>query len=536
MDADDPAVLLGELQRLRDDVEREGRELFETWRPHLRRRNLLVSGTNLAHYLALRRRDVRPLQLALQNWGLSSLGRSEGHVLSTLDGALASLAAVCGRSAGPHGPLPRRPRARAFTRGRRMLDVATRQLFGPDPPGRRVRIMVTLSGEAATDEALIPDLARLGVDCFRINCAHDGPDAWERMVALVRAASEETGRGHRILMDLGGPKPRTGDVVLPGRKRVVAGDRIWIGRAPGCRPEDLSPDTFVTTCTLPEALTDVGSGARVWVDDGKIGATVVAAAPEGLLLEVTEVPPKGAKLKAEKGLNFPGTHVRIPALTERDLLALDFVVRHADLVGYSFVQTEEDMLWLRREIEARTARPERLGIVAKIETETAVLNLPEIIVHAAGSQPFAVMIARGDLAIEIGYRRLAEIQEEILWFCEAAHVPVVWATQVLEGLVKKGRPSRAEMTDAAAGERAECVMLNKGPFQRDAVRMLHDVLARMEEHHLKRTGLLRPLAIAKYALRAGRPAAPTPDHPGLPQRGASAATWGRARGASPRSP
>ena len=131
--------------------------------------------------------------------------------------------------------------------------------------------------------------------------------------------------------------------------------------------------------------------------------------------------------------------------------------------------------------------------MAKIETPQAVSNLPELIVQAAGQQPFAVMIARGDLAIAIGYQRLAEIQEEILWLCEAAHIPVIWATQVLENLVKKGIPSRAEMTDAAMSDRAECVMLNKGPFIAEAVTILDDVLTRMEEHQLKKTPQLRAL-------------------------------------------
>ena len=134
-----------------------------------------------------------------------------------------------------------------------------------------------------------------------------------------------------------------------------------------------------------------------------------------------------------------------------------------------------------------------MPIVAKIETKLAFANLPELIVQAAGANPFAVMIARGDLAVEIGYERLSEIQEEILWLCEAAHVPVIWATQVLESLVKRGMPSRGEFTDAAMAERAECVMLNKGPYIEEGIAVLDDVLRRMETHRIKRSAQLRPL-------------------------------------------
>ncbi|HQT27085.1 MAG TPA: pyruvate kinase, partial [Burkholderiales bacterium] len=125
-------------------------------------------------------------------------------------------------------------------------------------------------------------------------------------------------------------------------------------------------------------------------------------------------------------------------------------------------------------------------------TKKAVENLPEIIIHGA-KHDFGVMIARGDLALEIGYERLAEIQEEILWVCEAAHVPVVWATQVLESMVKAGLPSRAEITDAAMAERAECIMLNKGEYLLNALSVLDNVAMRMQNHQSKKTSKFRAL-------------------------------------------
>jgi pyruvate kinase len=166
-------------------------------------------------------------------------------------------------------------------------------------------------------------------------------------------------------------------------------------------------------------------------------------------------------------------------------------VRHADIIGFSFVRTAADLDALAQAL-AQRGRPD-IGIIAKIETRAAVRNLPEIIIHGAGSHPFGVMVARGDLAVEIGYERMAEIQEEILWLCEAAHVPVIWATQVLEGLVKRGRPSRAEISDAAMSVRAECVMLNKGPYLVRALSVLDDLVARMQHHQRKKTAQFRAL-------------------------------------------
>jgi pyruvate kinase len=141
-------------------------------------------------------------------------------------------------------------------------------------------------------------------------------------------------------------------------------------------------------------------------------------------------------------------------------------------------------------------RRKRLGIILKIETPKAFERLPDLILAAMRSNRVGVMIARGDLAVECGFERTGELQEEIMWIAEAAHVPVIWATQVLENLAKKGQLSRAEITDAAMAVRAECVMLNKGPYVVDAVRVLDDVLRRMQCHQAKKSALLRPLALA----------------------------------------
>jgi pyruvate kinase len=149
-----------------------------------------------------------------------------------------------------------------------------------------------------------------------------------------------------------------------------------------------------------------------------------------------------------------------------------------------------------------------MGIVLKIETLRAFEQLPSILLAAMHTPLAGVMIARGDLAVECGYERLSEVQEEILWLCEAAHMPTIWATQVLEGLTKNGIPSRAEVTDAAMGERAECVMLNKGPYVVEAVKALDNILVRMQAHQTKKSALLRHLNIAGSLLKgsvSGRP-------------------------------
>ncbi|MBF2001070.1 MAG: hypothetical protein IGS38_10160 [Synechococcales cyanobacterium M58_A2018_015] len=518
----DPRELLAKLQTLRQTVYSEGQSTFERWQPHLRRPGFSNSALNLAYYLALRRQDLRPLQAALRPWGLSSLGRIEAQVMPNLDAVIATLGSLC--QVDP-STLPPRPTLDDFFDGERLLHQHTEELFGPTDPRRRVRIMVTLPTEAAEHYDFVKELLQRGAACVRINCAHDSASQWLAMVEHVRRAEQDLNRSCKILMDLGGPKPRTLAVRLPrDKRRIFLGDRVLLTpfAPPAVEPavenegsctdggndsDRLSnrlsngTDLVQAGCSIPEILDSLSPGAAVWIDDGKIGATVIEtgypSAPDqspGVLLEITHVKSEGAKLKPDKGLNFPDTVLSISPLTDKDLQDLDFVVSHADIIGYSFVQTAADIEQLQQQLAQRLGERATVpAIVAKIETPEAVRNLPELIVHAAGKQPFGVMIARGDLAVEIGYQRLAEIQEEILWLCEAAHVPVIWATQVLENLVKTGVPSRGEITDAAMAERAECVMLNKGSYVAEAVTILDDVLTRMQAHQLKKTPQLRAL-------------------------------------------
>jgi pyruvate kinase len=485
-----PSALLAELQALRHSVLQEGQAIFNGWRAQIHRQAFLKSSLNLAYYLALRHHDLRSLQAALMPWGLSSLGRIESRVLPNLDAVIATLSAICQTS---QEPLPKRPTAEDFFEGDRLLQKQTEELFGKPPSHRRVRIMVTLPTDAAEQPDLVQNLIKGGTDCVRINCAHDTPEIWEAMIANVRRAEVNTGYSCKILMDLGGPKPRLGMAIPPdtNHKRIFRDDHLLVTREV---PTSSEVPYFQAQCSLPEVLEQLEIGMSVWIDDGHIGAQVESFLPEGVMLRITHADLKGSKLRLDKGLNFPDTELTLSPLTDKDLQDLKFVVTHADIVGYSFVQTPQDIALLQQELHLLLPQKSQIpAIIAKIETPQAVRNLPELIVQAAGKQPFGIMIARGDLAVEVGYQRLAEIQEEILWLCEAAHIPVIWATQVLETLVKKGIPSRAEMTDAAMGERAECVMLNKGPFILAAVAILDDVLSRMQAHQIKKSPQLRAL-------------------------------------------
>lgn len=573
------------------------------------------SALNLLHYLALRRRDLRPLQLRLAAMGLSSLGRAESNVLASVDAVLRVLHRIARRDSQPEPPyVP----ASDFAQGTARLAAHAEALLGPTVPGRPVRIMVTMPSEAADDGRLVHALLKHGMDCMRINCAHDDAAVWARIIAHLRDAERNLGRRCRVFMDLGGPKLRTGPLapgpavarVHPVRDvygRVVAPARIWFTAADATQPapspagtslqvpadwlarvregdrvtftdtrgarractvveanahgawaeatetaylspgvrlrhvpadaarrahtcrlaplpsrdgvlmlqkgdllivsRDLQPGHPATHdsagavltpttigCTLPEAFELARPGEPIWFDDGRIGGVIEHIDAGQVRVRITQDHVKPLRLRADKGINLPATRLRIAALTPKDVEDLPFVAQHADIVGLSFASSVADVEALQRHLAELGGR--QPAIVLKIETRQGFEALPEMLLAALRAPQCGVMIARGDLAVECGFERLAEVQEEILWLCEAARVPVVWATQVLETLAREGRPSRAEISDAAMGLRAECVMLNKGPYIVSAVRTLDDILRRMHAHQVKKRAMLRALRLA----------------------------------------
>jgi pyruvate kinase len=610
------AALCADLDSLHSDIQRVAAESssFIDGVPA----NYRESARNLIHYLALRRHDLRALQPKLSALGLSSLGRSEARVLASVAAVRNALQALASYPGGQNSV------DTESAVQHELLAAHTQALLGPAPANRRVRIMVTMPTEAAHDYTLVHELVRNGMNCMRINCAHDDADVWTKMIEHVRRASRALGRPCGVAMDLAGPKLRTGPLeagravlkIRPERDnygRVTAPARVWLA-APGGRgapsPADatlplpagwlkrlltgntlkftdargahrvlhvvqvdddgvwteLHKTSYISTgttmrrtgargkaaaavvgelvsnerpivlhvgdtlligrslkpgrpathdgrgrvltpavigCTLPEVFEDVRSGDTICFDDGKIAGVVENVEPERATVKIQRARACGEKLRSDKGMNLPDSVLRLSSLTAKDIETLEFVVQHADMVSLSFANSAADVELLQKHLKRLGG--EKLGLILKIETRRGFENLPEMLFAALRSTRCGVMIARGDLAVECGFERLAEVQEEILWMCEAAHVPAIWATQVLESLAKEGFPSRAEITDAAMSERAECVMLNKGPHIQQAVGVLDDILQRMQTHLTKKRSMLRDLKVAERFLRQDAP-------------------------------
>jgi pyruvate kinase len=267
--------------------------------------------------------------------------------------------------------------------------------------------------------------------------------------------------------------------------RLKKGDRLIIHKKvlpgePAAYDEDGNLLKMAhVSCTSSEVFEYVKEGDVVVFDDGKIVGSILENTSEELLIDITYAKELGSKLKADKGINFPLSDLNISGLTNKDREDLKFVIKNADVANMSFVNQPGDVEELLNEIEKLGALNE-IGVVLKIETMTGFRNIVKILLKAMRMKPIGVMIARGDLAIECGWENVGIVQEELLKICSAAHIPTVWATQVMENLAKKGVPSRAEITDAVMAQRADCVMLNKGMYILQAIELLNTILINME--------------------------------------------------------
>ncbi|MCB9259132.1 MAG: hypothetical protein H6612_07200 [Ignavibacteriales bacterium] len=564
------------------------------------------SAKNLIHYLAFRSFDLSLIQDELNELGLPGLSNIEPHVMKSLLSTKNIIEKLNDKEISNNGKVDL-----SVKKAKKILNKNTKLLFGNKSKKRRTRIMVTLPNTAADDYKFVYKLIKSGMNCARINCAHDSEEVWMKMIDNVKDASKKLNKNCKVTMDLGGPKLRTGamvpgaqvihikpnrdeygksispakiwiappDVIPPNNSAdsILPVDEIWfkkikkgnvisftdsrgkkckitidkkqgLGKWGSCNESayitsgtelklikqkdgtqkvkvgELLPleksitlkigDKIILTkeaiqgedakydengiitelahvsCTLPEIFSDLKIGESIYFDDGKIEGIIEEVRENEVEIKITYAKDLGSKLKADKGINLPVSDLKVSGLTDKDKSDMNFVAEYADAVNFSFVNNENDVEQLHDFLENKQ---KSIGVILKIETEKGFKNLPRILLRSMQKYPVGVMIARGDLAIETGWKNFASIQEEIMRICEAAHIPDVWATQVLETLAKKGVPTRSEITDSALAERAECVMLNKGYYIIKAVKMLDKILRRMQFFQKKKEIILPKL-------------------------------------------
>ncbi len=340
-----------------------------------------------------------------------------------------------------------------------------------EPLGKVHTKIVATVGPASRGEEALGELIDAGVDVFRLNFSHGTHDEHTETLRRIRAVAEAKGLPVAVLQDLGGPKIRLG---------AIAGDAIDCrkGERFTLRSESLNSDTRgELTSNYPELVQDLAEGESVLFADGTVAMIVVERTSDAAVLEVT-LP---GRLRSKQGINLPGTNLRIPALTQKDLLDLEWSAREGvEYIGLSFVRQAGDVTQLRRELESRGSRAR---IVSKIEKPQAVDNLDAII-----DASDAIMVARGDLGVEMDVARVPAIQKRIIEACHAARVPVITATQMLNSMETSNRPTRAEATDVfnAVLDGTDAVMLSGetaiGQYPVETVSTMSRIVAEAERY------------------------------------------------------
>jgi pyruvate kinase len=337
-----------------------------------------------------------------------------------------------------------------------------------NPAFRRAKILCTL-GPASREPETFHALVKAGMDGVRVNFSHSSHEHAAQAVELARAASEKTGRPIAVLADLQGPKIRVGTLDLPIQVEAGAHYLVYPEHETAPTPGD---GTVTLPTTYPDLATDLGTGDRVLFDDGKIELTVSEIRDRGVLLEALE----GGVLTSGKGINLPGTEVGAPSLTDKDREDAEHALRlGVDYVALSFIRRQEDLDELRRMVQGKAL------LIAKIEMAQALRNLHGILAGADG-----VMVARGDLGVELDFEEVPLVQKRILRLTSGTPKLGITATQMLESMIVSSRPTRAEVSDVANAlmDGTDTVMLSAetaaGAHPVESVRTMARIIRRIE--------------------------------------------------------
>ncbi len=333
----------------------------------------------------------------------------------------------------------------------------------------KTKIVCTL-GPASKDVRTLTRMGRAGMDVVRLNFSHGTHEDHERLIRNVRLAEKQSGKRFTLIQDLQGPKIRVGNLPEKGVRLAKGATVVFTTSS--------SPGEEEIPVTLARLHRDVKKGEVFLFDDGKMEGRVSRVVGQRIHVEVV----RGGVLLSHKGLNIPESHLRIPALSEKDRKDVRFGVKMGvDYVALSFVRSAEDVRALRRMLDTAGSAGKRIRIIVKIEKREAVDRFDEIL-----RRTDAVMIARGDLGIELPAQEVPVIQKDLIERCRRSGIPVIVATQMLESMISSPLPTRAEVSDVAnaVADHADAVMLSgesavgQNPVQ--AVQMMNETIRAME--------------------------------------------------------
>jgi pyruvate kinase len=329
-------MLADELRQI-DQLMKSAEKDFQSYISKVHPANQL-NAINLLHYLVLRNLDIRKLQDELHEYGLSSLASSESHIRG-------QLAAILQRLGSKH---PQRGHLCTYQKSKESQLLKLTGLFGKKSLESIPYIMVTLDEKHANDYAVTKGLLQSGMNIARINCAHDNEAVWFRIIQHIKRASKITGLHCKIYMDLPGPKIRT--VIKGAAKIKVKEGETLVFASEKFRA---AVNEKVIRCSASAIVSQLQAGERILFDDGLIEAKVEQCFSRYVRIQILRISSNKPFIKAEKGINFPDSSLQIASLTNFDLKCLPFILKHADMVGYSFVRNEKDVAALRQKIQSQ---------------------------------------------------------------------------------------------------------------------------------------------------------------------------------------
>src|SRR5579875_889605 len=369
-----------------------------------------------------------------------------------------------------HQDLKAQKRERKRVDNKQLMDV--RETWMRVETGRRAKIVATL-GPASSTEEVFRQLVRAGLDVARLNFSHGSHQQKAELIAMVRKVSREEMKPICILADLQGPKIRTGTLVDHKPVMLEAGKRLTI------TPEQVEGTAERVSTVFTTLAENLKPGDRILLSDGLIELHVVELQGADVVTEIIN----GGLLGEKKGINLPGIPVKVPSLTEKDEQDLEFAVKQGvDTIAVSFVQTAEDVRYVKRRVAALGSEA---WVIAKLEKPQAVDHL-DTILEAAD----AIMVARGDLGVEVPPEKVPAIQKHIIRRAAEYRKPVITATQMLESMIENPRPTRAEASDVANAiyDGSDAVMLSAesaaGKYPVEAVAMMAKIVTETEEQIL----------------------------------------------------
>lgn len=338
---------------------------------------------------------------------------------------------------------------------------------------KKTKIVATIGPVTESVDAL-SKLLKAGLNVARLNFSHGTVEEHEKKAENIRAASKKTGIPCAILQDLSGPKFRIGDFKTE-RVNLVAGETIVL------TPEDIVGDEKRVSVNYKTLAKELKPGSVIMLDDGKKKLEVTEIKGDDLVCKIIV----GGDTKGRRGMNLPGAYLKVSSLTDKDKNDLQFGLKaKVDFVAFSFVRTPDDVIELRGLLDK--AKSEAM-IISKIETQEAVDNFDAILELSDG-----IMVARGDLAVEIGPENVPTVQKMMIRKCNAAGKPVITATQMLESMIQSPVPTRAEVSDVANAifDGTDAVMLSEettlGKFPTEAVSLMSRIAEKVESDHLYR--------------------------------------------------